>query len=178
MKKFLLLLILLLLLAAGGWYFLQVNTKAQKQTVTDLRNTGTAWMSWLTDESSNPESIPDLIKSQETRVTIGFAKHHVPTSGTEYKKLTYAETVKILRPSDTFFYMQDIPKTDGWGHELEYYVNENILDAAVLLIRSPGKDGVFSGNFYQVQPTPAEEYDNDIVWADGYFVTWPAQPTP
>jgi hypothetical protein len=78
-----------------------------------------------------------------------------------------------LHPSDTFFYLIDIPTEDGWGHPLEVYVGSDLLAPAVFLIRSPGRDGVFETEEYEVGPFPRRDYDADIVWAAGYFLRWP-----
>lgn len=40
--------------------------------------------------------------------------------------------------------------------------------------RPPGRDGTYSGDSYKVGPFPPDEHDTDVVWADGYFVSWPA----
>jgi hypothetical protein len=70
--------------------------------------------------------------------------------------------------------MQELPKTDAWGHAYEYYVDsENPLAQTVMLIRSPGRDGKFSGSVYQVGSFEPGSFDEDIVWADGFFVRWP-----
>lgn len=119
----------------------------QKRTVSDVRNVGTAWMSWLTDQVGESE-------------TWDIGEH--PTA---------AEMEAILVPE----YMQDLPTTDGWGHELRYTVlSTKFTDASILRISSPGRDGVFEdpppkGN----RPFPAIEYDYDVVWQDGYFVSYP-----
>ena len=64
--------------------------------------------------------------------------------------------------------------TDGWGHPLEYYLNtENPTAPQVMGIRSPGRDGTFSGGRYTVGAFDPGDFDEDIVWADGTFVRWP-----
>ncbi|MFP5288928.1 MAG: hypothetical protein ACLGI9_24540, partial [Thermoanaerobaculia bacterium] len=63
---------------------------------------------------------------------------------------------------------------DGWGHPYEYYLNvENPLAPQVMGIRSPGRDGEFSAVSYTVGPFDPYDFDEDIVWADGFFVRWP-----
>jgi hypothetical protein len=44
----------------------------------------------------------------------------------------------------------------------------------VIGIRSRGRDGSFSGGSYQVGPFLTTDYDQDIVWADGFFINYPA----
>jgi hypothetical protein len=43
-----------------------------------------------------------------------------------------------------------------------------------MAIRSTGRDGTFAGQTYTMGPFLASDYDQDIVWADGFFVTYPA----
>ena len=40
-------------------------------------------------------------------------------------------------------------------------------------IRSPGRDGKYSATEYSVTPFDPVDFDEDIVWADGFFVRWP-----
>ncbi len=77
--------------------------------------------------------------------------------------------------SQEFFYCQDIPGYDGWGYGFEYYLNvEHLLGANVMAIRSAGRDGVFSSTDYPIGPFLATQYDTDLVWADGLFISYPA----
>ena len=64
MKAFLFVL-LLLAAAAGGWYYYTIYQPqaAQDQTVADLRNTGTAWMSWLVDQVTQGPAGPHAKRS-------------------------------------------------------------------------------------------------------------------
>lgn len=131
--------------------FLDALQKAkQKRTLADVRLTGTALMSWLADEvggSGGSGVMPPEHPSAE-------------------------ELSAILVPK----YLQQVPATDGWGHPFEYWISPNLLLAHVFQIRSPGRDGVFSTDSYDsYEPAPflATDYDQDVVWADGYFVHWP-----
>ena len=40
-------------------------------------------------------------------------------------------------------------------------------------VRSRGRDGVAEGDAYTWGSFPPTEYDRDIVWMNGVFVTWP-----
>ena len=57
---------------------------------------------------------------------------------------------------------------------MEYRQNTNLLAANVMLIRSPGRTGGFDTDTYPIGAFVATRYDNDIVWADGLFVVYPA----
>jgi len=66
------------------------------------------------------------------------------------------------------------PELDGWDSPYEFYVNvTNPLAAKVVSILSPGRDKAFSGNVYTATSFDPTSLDEDIVWADGYFVRWP-----
>jgi prepilin-type N-terminal cleavage/methylation domain-containing protein len=128
----------------------------QKRTMGDMRNVGTAWTSWLTDQLS-----AGAAGSSTTEFEWAF--------GTEVE---YANMIVTLRPSTTFFYMQEIPEFDGWRNPYEFMANDNLLANRVLAIRSLTRDGAESAP-YTVGPFVATDYDQDIVWSDGYFVRWP-----
>ncbi len=137
----------------------------QKRTVADMRNTGTAWMSWLTD--------------QVGAASAGAGK---TWNGTATAKQTYVQLFGYLHPSDTFFYMQEVPQDDGWKYPFGYGMNANLLDSNVLVICSGGRDGSLgldptgcAATSHNVAPFVATDYNQDIVWGDGYFVAWPGQ---
>ncbi|MEM7582406.1 MAG: prepilin-type N-terminal cleavage/methylation domain-containing protein [Acidobacteriota bacterium] len=133
----------------------------QKRTVADMRNTGTAWMSWLTD--------------QVGAASAGAGKMW---DGTNTAAVTYVTLFNYLHPSDTFFYMQEVPQEDGWKYDYVFGANPNLLDSSVLVICSGGRDGsgpACAGTTHDVGPFVATDYDTDIIWADGYFVSWPGQ---
>ncbi len=136
----------------------------QKRTVADMRNTGTAWMSWLTD--------------QVGAASAGAGK---TWKGGGTSNQTYGQVFTYLHPSDTFFYMQEVPQEDGWKYAFGFGKNPNLLDSNVLVICSGGRDGTSmadgtcSGATHDVAPFIATNYNHDIVWADGYFVQWPGQ---
>lgn len=134
----------------------------QKRTMSDMRSTGNAWMSWLTD--------------QVGAASAGAAKQYV---GTNQASLDYAKLLSYLRPTDTFFYTQDIPQFDGWRNELTFGLNTNVLLSAVMSIYAPCRDnafgtGVKAGGTFDVFTYLSTDYDQDIVWADGYFVRYPS----
>ena len=85
--------------------------------------------------------------------------------------LTAAQVGSVLVPQ----YMQDIPGADGWKTPYDYYLNTaNPLAATVMAIRSKGRNKVAEGSgTYSVTSFDPTNYDQDIVWADGFFVRWP-----
>lgn len=135
------------------------DKEAQKRTIADIRNTGTAMFAWLTD--------------QVGAAAAGDTQTEQPVSTVELKHypiVTREQLRKVLVPS----YIQDVPETDGWGNPYEFYLNTaNPMAPQVMGIRSPGRDGRFSAASYTVGPFDPDDFDEDIVWADGFFVRWP-----
>jgi general secretion pathway protein G len=124
----------------------------QKRTVGDMRNVGTCWMSWLTDQVSAGAAGSSSRSWDLTGLT------QIPSD----------ELLQTLFQTQEFFYCQEIPGTDAWGNGFEYYYNQAIA------IRSTGRDGIFSGTTYQVGPFVSTDYDQDMVWSDGLFIRYPA----
>ena len=136
----------------------------QKRTVADVRNTGTAWMSWLTD--------------QVGAASAGAEKKY---DASEHVEVVYSTLFDFLHPSETFFYMQEVPQVDGWRYSMFFGKSASLLDANTIIICSGGRDAVEGftytdcGKEWDVGPFIATDYDQDIAWADGYFVSWPGQ---
>jgi prepilin-type N-terminal cleavage/methylation domain-containing protein len=144
----------------------------QKATVGDIRNIGTAWMSWVTDQMS-------AAAAGQGNVT----PFNWSAFGTQ---LFHSDMETLLEASSTnanFFYIQELPESDGWGNPLEYRGVFNPSDpstftqllhnARVVAIRSLGRDGSESGTEYTPGFFIGTDYDQDIVWSDGYFVRAP-----
>jgi hypothetical protein len=135
---------------------LNPEKNAQKRTVADIRNTGTAMFSWLTDQVGAAAAGQSQVSDT---VDVG-----------DYAAISHADLTTILVP----MYMQEVPELDGWKSPYEYYLNVgNPLAEKVMSIRSSGKDSSFSDNAYTVTSFDPESFDEDIVWADGFFVRWP-----
>jgi type IV pilus assembly protein PilA len=138
----------------------------QKRTVGDMRDVGTAWFSWLTDQ-------------------VGAASAgSTNTSSVDLSSLTVTLTASglqaILHPSATFFYVQTVPTNDGWGNTYAYAYagTDNLLNSPYMAIGSCGQKGnCVQGTLttsFVVGPFTATRYTEDIVWVDGYFVRYPA----
>lgn len=179
-----------------------VDRDAQAATVMSLRNAGTAMFSWLTDQvGSAPAPDGGLRVAAHVawqpgpgaastrrgdlqghpgpdRVAARGALQY-PKSGDSYDVetvplITHAELEALLVP----VYIAELPTTDGWGHDLEYRLDvANPLTEQVMAIRSPGRDGAFAATSYTVADFAPDAFDEDIVWADGFFVRWPKQGT-
>jgi prepilin-type N-terminal cleavage/methylation domain-containing protein len=130
---------------------------AQKQTVADMRNVGTAMFSWLTDEVG--------------AAAAGESSTQIDLAG--YPSITRDDLTTILVPT----YVASVPSLDGWHNEYEYWLNvENPLARNVMAIRSGGRDGRAEADVYTVTGFEPGDYDRDIVWVDGFFVRWPQKP--
>ncbi len=136
----------------------------QKRTVADVRDLGTAWMAWLTDQIGAASA-----GALKTYDAAGF------------RDVSYEELFGYLHPTPSFFYMQDVPELDGWNNPLAFGLADNLQASRVLIICSAGRDGaLIDGDCtrdHEVTPFTATDFDQDIVWADGFLVRWPsAQP--
>ncbi len=130
----------------------------QKRTVGDMRNVGGAWFSWLTD--------------QVGAAAAGATTYDFTGIG---PVIDASDLQATLFPGTSFFYIQTVPALDGWGNDYEYRLNNtNLLGSQVMGIRSPGRDDSLATGTYTVGPFDATNYDRDIVWADGFFVAYPA----
>jgi hypothetical protein len=128
------------------------DRSAQRATVAAMRNVGTAMFSWLTDQVGAAAAGQKTVNLEA-----------IPVS-------SFAGLKELLVPQ----YIQELPERDGWGNPFEYrLIVKNPTNKGAMSIRSPGRDGIFSGLTYVVGAFPATDYDHDIVWADGYFVQWP-----
>lgn len=137
--------------------FLDALQKAkQKRTVADERNLGTAMMSYITDEASAAaagQSTWDVSDYQGG----GFVTGH-----------TELESILTTR------YIQLVPQFDGWGNQYSYGLETvSVLSANIMYIISGGRDGSATTTYTSGAFAPTD-YDQDIVWADGFFVRWPS----
>src|SRR6476661_2826464 len=136
---------------------------AQKRTIVDIRNVGTAMWNWYKVEVAprrSPESHKQAAQESKTK-EVDFER--VPVISRE-------DLAAILVPR----YIAAIPTEDGWGHPYEFRLNTRDANAIVVMaLRSAGKDGQLSGSHYQVDSFGPSEFDQDIAWMDGFFARWP-----
>ena len=137
----------------------------QKRTVGDMRNVGAAWFSWLTDQVG-------AAAAGASANSYDFSALNNPLTGDELLATLYNQT--------GIFYIQEVPNKDGWGGDFVYAHSDNVLDPQYMGIYSGGRDNGPAGSdatpssSYEMGPFIATDYDQDIVWADGFFVTYPA----
>jgi prepilin-type N-terminal cleavage/methylation domain-containing protein len=141
--------------------FLDALQKAkQKRTVADERNAGTAWFSWLTDQYG-------------AAAAAGAGTYVLPATVT-YAELTGTDKKVAIQPQ----YIQNLPENDGWKTAYVWHrqPTTNLLATNVMAIVSYGRNktvNLGTGTITVGEFTPTD-YDQDIVWADGYFVRWPS----
>jgi type II secretion system protein G len=132
-----------------------LNKSKQKRTMTDIRLSGTAWFSWVTDQMS-----------------AGAAGQTVSELdwGNLFTPQTFNDLHQLLVPSYAAF----IPQSDAWGNDYEYGQSESFTDTIPIGVRSTGADAVFDDSQYTAGAFVATDFVQDIVWAGGFFVRWPA----
>lgn len=125
----------------------------QKRTMADIRFTGTAMMAWLTDQ----------VAASAAGASVDL---------TDYPVMSRGDLAGVLVDQ----YIQEIPVRDGWKNPFEYRLDPRATNVA-FAIRSGGRDGGFAGDTYSTLAFDPTDYDQDIVWADGFFVRWPQKLT-
>jgi hypothetical protein len=136
---------------------------AQKQTVSDVRNVGTAMWHWYKEEVEAKRSPEAHKQAQQESGAKEVDLQRVPV-------ISRQDLAAILVPR----YLAAIPAADGWGHPYEFRLNTKDPNAIVVMaLRSAGRDGKFSGTRYEVKSFEPTDFDQDIPWMDGYFVRWP-----
>lgn len=138
--------------------FLDSLQKAkQKRTMGDMRDSGTAWFAWVTDQFGGAAAA-------------GASKYTLPPDDP-----TYATLESTLVPQ----YIQELPENDAWNNTLGFWSQTGaaiLQEPNVIAIVSPGRDGVTTlagGSEVDTGAFTPTDYDQDIVWADGFFVTYP-----
>lgn len=141
----------------------QNDLSKQKQTISDIRNVGTAMFAWYKDEVAPKRSAESHKKAEALAKEPSADISAVPVISRE-------ELTKLLVPK----YIASIPEKDGWGNPYELHLNTTDPNAVqVMGLRSPGMDGTFSGDTYVIGPFAPEDQKQDIAWMDGYFIRWP-----
>jgi general secretion pathway protein G len=132
----------------------------QKRTMADMRDLGAAWFSWVTDQVSAAAAGANQTYNFDDLTEV----------------LTAEGLQQTLYLDQNMYYIQRVPTRDGWGRNYDYRWSGQPLADHVLGIRSLGRDGAAgpATNPYQIGPFTTTEYDQDIVWADGLFVRYPA----
>jgi general secretion pathway protein G len=127
----------------------------QKRTMADMRIVGTAMFSWMTDQ-------------------VGAAAAGQGSSNVAIGSYGAVKSVAAIQSVLVPQYLQDIPSLDGWKFPYQYFLkNTTVHERQVMLIRSRARDNAFDSSEYSVTSFDPTDYDQDIVWADGFMVRWP-----
>ena len=129
------------------------DREAQRQTVKDLRNVGTAMMAWLTDNHDGGGAASPC--SGELSIF-----------GSACPLATPDQVVAALVPK----YLAEVPEKDGWGNPYQFLFARELFSVGM---RSPGRDGKYEADEYSSSKVPPADYDRDLVWRNGFFVRWP-----
>jgi hypothetical protein len=149
--------------AASGGQGEDSDLTKQKQTITDSRTVGSAMYFWY-----QAEMLPK--RSDEAHEKAKAESEAGAVDITAVPVISREQLEKLLVPK----YLPAIPAQDGWGRPYEFRLNTADPNAVrVMGLRSAGRDGRFSGDVYKVGAFPPPEYDQDVVWMDGYFMRWP-----
>jgi prepilin-type N-terminal cleavage/methylation domain-containing protein len=125
----------------------------QKKTMAESRLLGGAMMSWLTDAVSASAA------GAATKLDMSL-----------YTSIGADELASVLVPT----YIQDIPAYDGWKRSYDLYLDTvPPYETNVMAIRSAGRGASIDSDSYTSGAFEPTDYEQDIVWADGFFVRWP-----
>ncbi len=139
------------------------NVMAQKRTIHDIRDVGTAMWNWYKDQMAPKRSAESHARAEEESAAKSADLARIPVISRE-------DLAAILVPK----YIAAIPSEDGWGHPYEFRLNTQDPNAPLAMaLRSGGRDGQFSGDVYTVDSFSPTDFDQDITWMDGFFMRWP-----
>lgn len=136
-----------------------------KGTVTDIRTTGTAMFRWF-EASVTP------VESMEKEKDPG--EKSPSWDWRDCKSISHRDLEAILVPD----FIGAVPAKDAWGNDYEFCLNRDTRAHPVMGMRGRGSDGRFEGYEYLVGGFHSSQTNRDIVWSDGYFVTWPTSKAP
>lgn len=156
----------------------------QRVSLERARHAGEAMTAWL--------SYADALIAASTTVaaSLGDAKTGIETEDeptaagatttadwSRCPAVSYEELAAALVPD----FLDQLPRTDGWGHPLEFCLEPagsgTDEQRYRLGVRSPGRDGRWDGGDYAAGGFPPDAFDRDLLWLDGFLVTWP-DPEP
>ena len=130
----------------------------QKRTMADVRSIATAWEAFATDHNTFAPSRD--MASQFPEYMVDGERLALPASSV----VDYETLAASLSPT----YIRQVPRLDGWSHDIQFLVGSEGQEYA---IRSLGKDGIPDADSYEVSATRV--FDCDIVYSMGSFVSYP-----
>jgi len=133
-------------------YLTGLQKARQKRTMADIRSIANAWEA----------------RAVEVRAYNAAGQAPPATYTPPATPLTQAQLASILSPT----YMRILPNIDGWSNSFSVAVDAPLggPPSTHYMIRSAGGDGTFETTYVQ---GPTDDFDCDIVFADGSFVVYP-----
>ena len=131
-------------------YITGLERSRQKRSMADMRTIATAWEARATETKGYNAS--------------GYTFPVQP--------VTYLELREVLVPT----YANPLPDRDGWGQPFQFATEQpwgNSLPSQDYSIRSGGRDKQFDATAYT--PGKIDDFDCDLVYANGSFVTYPSR---
>lgn len=129
-----------------------IQRSKQKRTMADIKLISGAWEARASDTSSYNAG----------GVSAGLLGASNP--------ITATDIAMMVQPT----YVRAIPRVDGWGHAYNIFLDQPMggANAQKYVIVSAGQDGIFETN---PTPGPISNFDCDIVFSNGSFVSYPLQ---
>jgi type II secretory pathway pseudopilin PulG len=129
-----------------------IQRSKQKRTMANIKAISTAWESRASDFTAYNAA--------------GAAAGLLGASN----PITATDVAQMLEPT----YIRSLPRLDGWSRAYNIFLDKPLGagNAQRYVIVSAGKDGVFESN-----PAPGyiSNFDCDIVFSNGSFVSYPPQ---
>ena len=138
----------ILALIAIANYVTGLERARQKRTMADMRTIANAWEARATETKGYSAA--------------GYTYPGMPVS--------YIELREVLVPT----YANPMPERDGWGQAFEFATDEawGSQKAQSYAVRSSGRDKQFQTSY---TPGSFDNFDCDLVYANGSFVTYPSR---
>jgi len=141
------------------------DREAQKRAMSEIRSTGAAMLSWLTDRLSEAPHHP-------ANTVLIADNGQPPIDWRRCPTISLIELHHELVPR----YLNWIPDRDPWGKPYDFCLERESFDGRVVLgIRTSGRNHTFETDVYTIGPFDPTDFDQDVVWIDGSFVRWPQE---
>jgi hypothetical protein len=127
-----------------------------RSAVDQVRSTGVALWEWYRDSRRPMPPLPG--GESDSPIEIGRAN---PIDAAAARQRALPLVV-----------VERLEGVDPWGHAYEVRLGDG-RQAPTLVVRSAGANGRFEGDRYATGAFTSGDRDDDIVWADGFFVRWP-----
>jgi len=141
------------------------DEEKQAKSLETVERVGTAMLTLLTDVVIEDRRL-DL-----SQLSDSWSYESQDRESKPFRQITHAEVVEILVPD----YIAEVPRANPWGHPYQFAINENLMGPDAMSIRCPGREGRFETDAYTLGTFPEQEFDSDIVWADGLWIRRPEQ---